>query len=114
MQIRLDPPDLGTLHIRIDVRDGVMNATFLTANDEATHLLTHTLSQLKGALESQGVSVEKLQVQQTPKPRSGADHQPSFRDPYGGDTSQEQQRRQRLRRMWARAGQGGDPLDMVA
>jgi hypothetical protein len=67
MQIRLDPPELGDLQISINLRDGVMSASFQTSNDEATRLLSHSLGQLKGVLESQGVSVDKLHVQQAPR-----------------------------------------------
>src|SRR6185312_7102066 len=67
MQIRLDPPELGALKVMVEMRDGVMNATFQTSNENATQLLSHSLNQLKHVLETQGVSVERIQVQQAPK-----------------------------------------------
>jgi len=67
MQIRLDPPELGALQVTLHVNDGQMTASFQTTNDEATRLLSHSLNQLRQALETQGVHVEKIQVQQTSK-----------------------------------------------
>jgi flagellar hook-length control protein FliK len=116
MQLRLDPPELGALQVSVDVRNGVVNATFQTSNDDATKLLSHSLGQLKTALEAQGVSVEKIQVQQTPKDqKSQNDSNGQSQD----DRSQQQQqsdqdRRENLRKMWRRVSGKGDPLDLVA
>lgn len=119
MRIRLDPPELGALQVTVRMLDGVMTASFETSNDQATRLLSHSLGQLKQALETQGVSVEKLHVQQAPRnEQAGADsddprHQ---RESQSDDerSRQEQQRQEMLRRMWRRLGVGYDPLDMVA
>ena len=66
-QIRLDPPELGALQVLVHMRDGAMTASFQTSSDDATKLLSHSLGQLKQVLESQGVSVDKLHVQQAPR-----------------------------------------------
>jgi flagellar hook-length control protein FliK len=115
MHIRLDPPELGALQVTVHMEDGVMTASFHTTSDDATRLLSHSLSQLKHVLESQGISVDKLHVQQSPR-----DQRQSFDDSHqqrhSGNSSaqQEQQRREMLRRMWRRLTNGSDPLDMVA
>ncbi|HEV2294363.1 MAG TPA: flagellar hook-length control protein FliK [Tepidisphaeraceae bacterium] len=117
MQIRLDPPELGALQVRVHMQDGVMTASFHTSNDDATRLLSHSLSQLKAVLESQGVSVEKLQVQQSPKDQhAGNDNEPGRhpRDQHDDAHRQEQQRKDMLRRMWRKLANGSDPLDLVA
>jgi len=118
MEIQLTPPDIGALHIRVDMQNGVMNATFQTSNDDATQLLTHSLSQLKGALESQGLSVDKLQVQQLPRETRSGQQEESSRQQQGSDgdndATQEQQRRQLLQRMWSRLAKGEQDLDLVA
>jgi flagellar hook-length control protein FliK len=120
MQIRLDPPELGALQVTVQLRDGVMTASIQTTSDEATRLLSHSLNQLKHALESQGVSVERLHVAQAPRSDQNFDrdndpqrqqHQ-SLEDQ--ASARQEQQRREMLRRMWRRLGIGEDPLDLVA
>lgn len=119
MQIRLDPPELGALQISINLRDGVMSASFETSNDQATRLLSHSLNQLKTVLESQGVSVDKLHVQQSPRnEHSDSSNSDEQRQQQGqaNDSSarREQERRELLRRMWRRLSEGSDPLDMVA
>jgi flagellar hook-length control protein FliK len=118
MTLRLAPPELGDLQINVHVRDGVIAATFQTSNDEATRQLSHSLGQLKNALESAGVSVEKLQVTQTPRGQSSSQSGDSSSDqsqqqPTERQTQREQQRRELLERMWRKVT-GGDPLDMVA
>jgi flagellar hook-length control protein FliK len=122
MQIRLDPPELGALKVMVEMRDGVMNATFQTSNEQATQLLSHSLNQLKHVLETQGVSVERLQVQQAPRnEHTGANDDPRQQQQQqqgpGGDdhaARQEQQRREMLRRMWRKVSGAGDPIDYLA
>jgi flagellar hook-length control protein FliK len=117
MTIRLDPPELGALQVSVHMRDGVMTAAFETSSDDATRMLSHSLGQLKTALEASGVSVEKLHVQQSPKQESkGGD---SERQQGGSHQQQQQsqrdqQRREMLQRLWRRLSGGGDPLDLVA
>ena len=118
MQIRLDPPELGALRVSVQMRDGVMSATFEASSDQATKLLSHSLNDLKTALESQGVSVAAIHVRQTP-PRSESrqSNQDSQRQQGRRDSDEnaprEQQRRELMQRLWKRLS-GGDPLDMVA
>jgi flagellar hook-length control protein FliK len=123
MQIRLSPGDLGQMQITVRVIDGALSATFQTSSDDATRLLSHSLTQLKSALESQGVSVDRIQVTQAPReaqaPRQDDGQQQQQRDnpqrqQQQEAMQQEQQRRQLLNRMWARMAGGGDPLDLVA
>lgn len=117
MQIRLDPPELGALQISVRMQDGVMTASFQTSTDDATKLLSHSLTHLKSMLESTGVSVEKLQVEQAPREHKPGDNsQQQQQASQHDDTTarQEQQRKEMLRRMWRRLAVGDDPLDMVA
>lgn len=117
MHIRLDPPELGALQVTVRMRDGIMSAAFETSNDQATKLLSHTLGQLKQVLESQGVTIDKLHVQQSArsdKPSSGEDNSRQQPHQDGGSARQEQQRKEMIRRMWRRLGVGNDPLDLVA
>lgn len=119
MQIRLDPPELGAVQVRVEMRDGVMTAFFETSSDQATKLLSHSLGDLKTALEAQGVSVEKLHVSQSSRQQ---DSSSSSRDGSKDDSQprqdtaaqQEQQRREMMQRMWRRLMNGQDPLDLVA
>jgi flagellar hook-length control protein FliK len=122
MRIRLDPPQLGALQVTVHVRDGVVTAAFETSSEEATKLLGHSLSQLKGMLESHGVSVDRLQVQQSPREEQPATNRDSQQrrgqegshDPDREHAArQEQQRREMLRRMWRRLSGTPDPIDVT-
>jgi len=122
MTIRLAPPELGDLQVTVQVSNGAVAAAFATSNDQTTRLLSHTLSQLKTALESAGVSVEKLQVSQMPRDpsRQEPDSQSSGKQSgddqtgFNGETAaRDQQRREMLRRMWKRVS-GNDDLDLIA
>jgi flagellar hook-length control protein FliK len=121
MHIRLAPPELGELQVSVQVSAGAVAASFETSNDSATRLLSHTLGDLKTALETAGVTVARLQVSQAAPstPRQGSDsasgRQKSSEDqaqPDGQTSARDQQRRELLRRMWRRVG--GEPLDLVA
>ena len=118
MHIRMDPPELGALNVQIDVRDGIVTASFQTSNDEATRLLSHSLGQLRTTLESAGVSVEKLQVQQAPREHFNSSSRDSDRAPgqqaYERSAQDDRQRREMLQRMWRRLTVGRDMLDLVA
>jgi flagellar hook-length control protein FliK len=103
------------------MRDGVMNATFQTSNEQATQLLSHSLNQLKHVLESQGVTVERLQVQQAPKsdnantPDDRQQQQQQQRDASDHHTAQqEQQRKELLQKMWRKVSGVSDPIDYFA
>ena len=100
-----------------------MTATFQTSNEEATRLLSHSLNQLKHVLEGQGVSVERLQVQQAPKGDSASsggnnDDAKQQQNPQNWQDEhaarQEQQRKEVLRRMWRRVSGMSDPIDVTA
>jgi flagellar hook-length control protein FliK len=115
MQIRLDPPSLGVIQLSVEMKDGALTASFQTSNDDATRLLSHSLGQLKTALESQGVSVEKLQVQQAPREHDASNRDGSQQSPsQESSAQQEQQRREMLQRLWRRARFGRDSVDYLA
>ena len=116
MQIRLDPPELGALQVSVEMRNGLMTATFQTSNEDATRLLSHSLGQLKTALEAQGVTVEKIQVQQSPKNEQSQSQEEQSPQQHREEANarQEQQRREILNRMWRRVSGGSDPVDLVA
>lgn len=115
MHLRLDPPELGALQVTVQMRDGVMTASFQTSSDDATRMLSHSLGDLRHVLETSGVSVEKLHVQQSPRDQQSTGEegqQQQSADQHA--QQQEQQRREMLRRMWRKLSGGEDPLDLVA
>lgn len=118
MQIRLDPPELGAMQIRVEMHNGTMTASFETSNDQATRLLSHSLGDLRSSLAAQGVNVEKLQVSQSPKQQqqssSGDSQSDNSQNPQDMASQQEQQRKEMVRRMWQKLMGGSDPVDLVA
>ena len=120
MNLRLNPPELGEMHVRVEVRDGVISASFSAEKDQTAKLLSHSLGDLKSSLEAQGITVEKLHVTQTPKDSQSTSSQNNGQ---GNAQSQqqradadknEQQRREMLQRMWKKLMKGQDPLDLLA
>ncbi|MBC7784117.1 MAG: flagellar hook-length control protein FliK [Burkholderiales bacterium] len=121
MKIRLDPPHLGELNVDVSVdRDGMMSATFQTTNSEATRLLSHSLQDLRGALESTGVVIDRIQVRQASPSEQASSQNRDEREgnqqqnPHDHPARQEQQRREILERMWRKLSLGEEPLDLVA
>jgi flagellar hook-length control protein FliK len=115
MHLRLDPPELGAMQVTVQMHNGVMTASFETSSDEATRALSHSLNQLKTALESQGVQVDKLQVRQqtTQESRHQGEGSQQQQQQAQDNPARQQQRRDLMRRMWAKLALGDEPLDIT-
>lgn len=61
--MRLTPPEMGTVRIQMQITGTSVSATFHAESASAQTLLTNQLAQLRSALESKGMSVERLTVQ---------------------------------------------------
>jgi flagellar hook-length control protein FliK len=115
MEIRLDPPHLGRIHIDVRVISGRLTATFTATNEEASRMLGHKLDHLRQSLETSGLTVDRLQVKTSSESSmrdAGADQQ---QQSTGQDQRQGQSQEQRdlARRLWKRAVFGTDGLDVV-
>jgi flagellar hook-length control protein FliK len=62
VQLRLRPPELGSLRMEIAVRDGVMTAKLETETAAARNILLDNLPQLRERLAEQNVKVERFDV----------------------------------------------------
>ena len=62
LAIRLDPPSLGEIAIRMNVVDGVVRAELTAANSAARVLMDKSIDVLRCALESRGLTVERLSI----------------------------------------------------
>lgn len=60
--IRLDPPELGQVTLRLEMRHGVVNATLRTETVEARQVLLTGLDQLRQNLEVRGIHLEQFDV----------------------------------------------------
>lgn len=63
-KISLYPENLGQVDIRITMQNGQLVAQFMTEHASARDLIDQQMGQLRAALQSQGIQVEKLEVTQ--------------------------------------------------
>lgn len=70
--IRMMPPELGQVRVDIQMQGGKVSASFQTEHQSVQSLMNRELSQLRQALEKQGLTVEKLEVTQKPAGSSNA------------------------------------------
>ncbi|WP_054941078.1 flagellar hook-length control protein FliK [Paenibacillus ihuae] len=66
--ITLFPENLGQVDVKITMQNGNLIAQFNTAHSGAKDMLEQQMSQLRAALQSQGIQVEKLEVTQNNTP----------------------------------------------
>ncbi|WP_342561506.1 flagellar hook-length control protein FliK [Paenibacillus sp. FSL R7-0345] len=62
--ITLFPENLGQVDVKITMQNGNLIAQFATTHSGAKEMLEQQMSQLRAALQSQGIQVEKLEVTQ--------------------------------------------------
>lgn len=62
LEMQLHPASLGTLHIQVESRAGVITANFITQNEAVKAALESQIVQLKENFEEQGVKVEAIEV----------------------------------------------------
>jgi hypothetical protein len=60
--LRLEPPQLGTVHVHLQASDGAVNARLVVSSDAAKAALESQLPDLRARLGSAGVSVSNLDV----------------------------------------------------
>lgn len=66
--ITLFPENLGQVDVKITMQNGNLIAQFATTHSGAKEMLEQQMSQLRAALQSQGIQVEKLEVTQNNTP----------------------------------------------
>ncbi|WP_136482484.1 flagellar hook-length control protein FliK [Vibrio sp. H11] len=64
IDIRLDPPELGRLHIRMNMHGDGASVQFTVANNQARDALEHSMPRLREMLSQQGVQLGDTSVQQ--------------------------------------------------
>jgi len=70
LRVQLHPPQLGRVRLDVHLNNNRLSVSVLTETAEAAHALGDRLHQLRTALESHGVTIQRMQVQLRP---SGAD-----------------------------------------
>jgi len=64
-RLSLTPEHLGQVHVKISMHNGQLMAMFVADSAAAKELLENQMVQLRSALQSQGLQVEKLEVAQS-------------------------------------------------
>ena len=62
MEMQLHPASLGTVHVQIAAKDGVITAQFAAQNEAVKAVLETQMIQLKEQFEEQGIKVEAVEV----------------------------------------------------
>ncbi len=62
LELQLHPANLGTLHIQVEAKAGVITANFITQNEAVKAALESQIVQLRESFEEQGVKVEAIEV----------------------------------------------------
>jgi flagellar hook-length control protein FliK len=73
--LRLNPPEMGLVRVEVQVDGANVRAQLQTETDAVRTLLTQQIRHLRHALESQGLNVERLNVQTQPPASSSQQQQ---------------------------------------
>lgn len=76
MEMQLHPASLGTVHVQIAAKDGVITAQFAAQNETVKAVLETQMIQLREQFEEQGIKVEAVEV-------TVANH--AYGEQYGGE-----------------------------
>jgi flagellar hook-length control protein FliK len=83
LQLRLSPPELGSLKLQLTVKDGVMTAALETDNANARRVLLEHLPALRDRLAEQNIRVERFDVDVRQENQNGqANPRGSNQNPY--------------------------------
>jgi flagellar hook-length control protein FliK len=63
LTIRMNPGELGSVRIDMDITNGVVNAQLQAQHASVRDLLAHEIGQLRDTLQSRGLTVQRLEVQ---------------------------------------------------
>jgi hypothetical protein len=63
VRLQLRPPELGTVKVEMDIKEGVLRVGMITENSSVKELLLSNAHELRDALVEQGVKLERLDVQ---------------------------------------------------
>ena len=61
--LRLDPPELGHIELEVQTKDGEMKVHMTVDNDEVKQALESSVSDLRVAMESHNIKLDRLEVQ---------------------------------------------------
>jgi flagellar hook-length control protein FliK len=62
MVIKLDPPTLGHIDMRVEVKDGVVRAAIVAENQDVKKAIEGNIDSLKNSLSANGLKVDEISV----------------------------------------------------
>lgn len=63
IRMRLSPDHLGSVQLQMSIHGGKLNGRMVTQSEEATQMLRDQLPGLRATLESQGIRIERIEIQ---------------------------------------------------
>lgn len=63
VRLQLKPPDLGRVKIKIDIKDNALKLGIIAEHSSVKELLLSNIHELRGALVSQGIKLENIDIQ---------------------------------------------------
>ena len=87
-EIRLNPPELGMLEVRVQVSGDQANVQFVTAHAEVKDALDNAMSRLREMLANEGLNLANVNVSQQGKGENGQSHVMTGKN-QSGDNSDE-------------------------
>ena len=121
--MRLDPPELGEVTIRLVSENRVLSGEIAVGSREVHEVVQRNMAGLREALANQGIQVDRIEVSVDGRGTSGADREPSnpaWQDRSGNGTPdgrQDPQRRPFQREAWPQQRQpifGDGRVDLTA
>ncbi|MEX2213103.1 MAG: flagellar hook-length control protein FliK [Phycisphaeraceae bacterium] len=111
--LRLTPPELGAVRIELMVKDGVVNARFTAQHESVRNLLMDQMGHLRTALDRQGLTVEKIEVQTNSSSQGSAQQGQQDGANHDGRSAQQYARRQGGEGRWTgqQHGDGNDTTE---
>ena len=62
MRIRLEPPSLGSIHLKVSVDGKIVNATIVADNNITKDIIQSNLQLLKDSIDAQGLKIDNISV----------------------------------------------------
>lgn len=109
VEMRLSPPELGSLQVRIQVKDGVMTAKLEVETPVARNALLDNLPALRDRLEQQQIRIDKFDVEVRDDQQRGGDWRQQQDNQQRADQRQSQGEPRPTRRPAAAASDPAEP-----
>lgn len=110
LTLRLNPPDLGKVHLMLQVTKNEVNAVIRADSHDSAKMIADQLAQLRSSLESQGLKVSRLEVQTQTQQQQQSQDQQYWQNAEQHNQAREQAQRAGLSGRWSRTRGGSEAL----